>query len=91
MQRQGNIVDEYFVKMRNRRQMMTGALRYTVLGLVGFFAGSAIIKRRRLIKEGKCIDRGICGGCKLYEGCQLPPALSKKQFFTEKNNANRKN
>ncbi len=79
------------MKTRTRRQMMTDALRYTVLGLVGFFAGSAIIKRHRLIKEGKCIDRGICGGCKLYGDCQLPPALSKKQFFIEKNNANGKN
>jgi len=84
-------VGEYFIKKRNRRQMMTGTLRYTVLSLVGFFAGSSIIKRRRLIKEGKCIDRGICGGCKIYEDCQLPPALSRKQILIEKNNANRKN
>ncbi len=79
------------MKMRNRRQMMIGVLRYAVLSLVGFFTGSAIAKRRRLIKEGKCIERGICGGCKIYEDCQLPAALSKKQFFIEKNNANRKN
>ena len=65
-------------------------LRYTALGLVGFCAGLAIVKRRRLIKEGKCIERGICGGCKVYEDCGLPQALSKKQFLIEKNNADRK-
>ena len=68
--------------------MMVSTLRYAVLGLVGFFAGSAIVKRRGLIKEGKCIDRGLCGGCKLYEDCRLPQALSKKQFVIEKNNVN---
>ena len=83
-------MDEYFMKMRNRRQIMTGVLRYAVLSLVGFFAGSEIVKRRRLIKEGKCINLGICRDCKLYEGCRLPAALSKKQFFIEKNNANGK-
>lgn len=72
-------MDEYFKKKRNRRQMMTGTLRYAVLGLIGFVTGSAITKRRRLIKEGKCIARGICGGCELYEDCRLPQALSRKQ------------
>ena len=79
------------MKKTNRRQMIKGALRYGTLGLVGFFAGSAVVKRRRLIKEGKCTERGICGGCKIYDECQLPPALSKKQFLDRKNNANRKN
>ena len=79
------------MKMRNRRQIMTGALRYAVLGMVGFFTGSSIIKRRRLIKEGRCIERGICGGCKIYEDCRLPPALSRKQILIEKNNGDRKN
>ena len=82
---------EDFAKIKSRRQMMAGVLRYAALGLVGYFAGSAIVKRRRLIKEGKCTDRGICGDCKVYESCQLPAALSKKEFFHRKNNANRKN
>lgn len=84
-------MDEKIMKMRNRRQMMTGTLRYAALGFIGFFAGSAAIKRHRLVKEGKCISRGICGGCKIYKDCRLPPALSKKQFIIENNNANRKN
>ena len=72
------------MEIKNRREMMTGTLRYAVLGVVGFFSGSSIAKRRRLVREGKCTDRGICGGCELYEGCRLPAALSKKQFFIEK-------
>lgn len=91
MKRQGEVVDEYFMKMRNRRQMMTGTLRYAALSLVGFVAGSSIIKRRRLMKQGKCISQGICNGCKIYEDCKLPSALSKKQFLIEKSNAKRKN
>ncbi|MBC8481230.1 MAG: hypothetical protein H8D47_01005 [Planctomycetes bacterium] len=77
-------MDEYFMKIQNRRQMITGTFRYAALSVIGFFAGSAVIKRHRLVKEGKCISRGICGGCELYEGCQLPSALSKKQFFYRK-------
>jgi len=78
------------MEMRNRRQMMIGTFRYSVLSLVAFFTGSSIIKRRRLIKEGKCIQQGICRGCKIYEDCRLPQALSKKQFFIEKNDVDRK-
>ena len=74
------------MKTRNRRQMMIDTLRYVALSLIGFFVGSSIVKRRRLIKEGKCIERGICGGCKIYEDCRLPQALSRKQILIEKNN-----
>jgi len=62
LQKQSEIVDEYFIKMRNRRQMM----------------------------KGKCIARGICAGCKIYEDCRLPQALSRKQILIEKNNADKK-
>ncbi len=78
------------MKTQNRRQMMKGSLRYAVLSLVGFFAGFEIVKRRRLKSQGKCIARGICAGCEIYKDCRLPQALSKKQFFAEKNNADRK-
>ena len=81
---------EDFAKIKSRRQMMAGVLRYAALGLVGYFAGSAIVKRRRLIKEGKCIERGICSGCKVYQDCRLPPALSKKQVLYRKNHADKK-
>jgi len=79
------------MKKQNRRQMMTGTLRYAALGLIGFFSGSAIVKRRRLIKEGKCVRRGICAGCELYNDCRLPAVLSRKQILIEENNGNRKN
>ena len=79
------------MKIQNRRQIITGAFRYAALSVIGFFAGSAAIKRHRLVKEGKCTDRGVCGGCELYVDCKLPQALSKKQFIIENNNANRKN
>ncbi len=79
------------METQSRRQMITDTFRYAALSVIGFFAGSAIIKRHRLINEGKCLNRGICGGCKLYKDCRLPSALSKKQFFIEKNNGNRKN
>lgn len=63
----------------NRRQMMIKTLRYAALGVVGFFVGSSVIKRRRLVKEGKCRGLGICNGCEAYKDCKLPQALSKKR------------
>ncbi len=72
------------MKEQNRRNLLAGVLRYATLGLVGFIAGSAFTKRRRLLKEGKCIDRGICGGCELYGDCQLPQALSRKQVLAKR-------
>ena len=73
--------------MKNRRQMITDAMRYAALGLVGFFTGFEIVKKRRLIEQGRCIGRGICSGCNIYEECRLPQALSKKQW---EGNVNRK-
>jgi hypothetical protein len=77
-------VVEHFVKKQNRRRLLVGSLRYAVLSLFGFIAGSAFTKRRRLLREGICINQGICGGCELYEDCQQPQALSRRQVLAKK-------
>ncbi|MHC4757971.1 MAG: hypothetical protein ACYTE8_04895 [Planctomycetota bacterium] len=78
---------ENFIKRQNRRQFLTGTARYMTLGLIGFIAGAALKKRRRLVLEGKCFNDYICSGCKLYEGCQLPEAISKKESVRGELNA----
>ena len=80
---------ENFLKRQNRRQFLAGSARYMTLSLIGFVAGSTIKKRRRLILEGKCINDYICTGCELYEGCQLPEAMSKKESVRENLNADK--
>ena len=68
-----------FKRKQTRRQFFTGTARYMTLGLIGFAAGSMLKKRRKLVLEGKCVNDYICAGCKLYEGCQLPEAISRKE------------
>lgn len=69
---------KHFGQVQNRRQLLAGVLRYAVLGLLT--AGGAVIfaKRRRLLREGKCINDGICTGCEVLERCALPAALSAR-------------
>ena len=70
-----------FGRVQNRREMLGRVLRYATLGLLGAAGGFGFAKRRRLVREGKCISRGICRGCEVFEKCGLPQALSAKQVL----------
>lgn len=80
------IMEKDFAQIQNRRQMLIGALRYATLGLLGAVGGSVIAKRHRLVREGKCVNRGICSGCEVFERCTLPTALSAKEVLTRIDN-----
>lgn len=67
-----------FEKVQNRRQLFTSVLRYATLGVLGAAGGSVFVKRRRLVKNGICINRQICVSCRIFEECGLPLALSLK-------------
>lgn len=71
------------VNSKSRRDMIFKGLRYAAAGFLGIAAVGQISKRRRLVKEGKCENRGICAGCNVYDKCQLPQALSRKQVLSE--------
>lgn len=81
---------ESFIKKYNRRHLLVGAARYAALGFVGFITGATLVRRRRLLLEGKCINRGICAYCDIYEGCRLPLALSSKHALIENSDADKK-
>ena len=68
-------------QVQNRRKVLADAVRYSTLGLLSAVGGWSYIKRRRLVREGKCINLGICRGCRVYEKCGLPQALSAKQVL----------
>ncbi len=70
-----------FGQVQNRREMLGRVLRYATLGLLGAAGGWGFAKRRRLVREGKCINHGICRGCEVFEKCGLPQALSAKQVL----------
>ena len=65
--------------MQSRRELFAGIFRYLTLGLLGTVGGSTVAKRRRLVREGKCINSGICRGCEAFEACSLPQALSANE------------
>jgi hypothetical protein len=79
-------MNKHLGQAQSRRQLLTGVLRYATLGLLGTAGGSVIAKRRRLVREGKCINRGICGGCAVFEKCGLPRALSTKRVLARMDN-----
>lgn len=72
-----------FQKIQSRREMFTSTLRYAVLGVLGAVGGSVFAKKRRLVKNGICINREICQSCGIFEECDLPPALSAKTNVKE--------
>ena len=65
--------------------MFVATLRYATLGLFAAGTGSVAAKRRRLLREGKCINGGICSGCQVFEKCGLPQALSAKEILARNN------
>ena len=67
--------------------MLIGACRFGVLGLMGTGAAGTYVKRRRLIREGKCTGSGLCTGCEILASCDLPRALSAKEDIIGGDNA----
>jgi hypothetical protein len=67
--------------MHARRQFFRNMLRNISLTLLGAAGGLAVTKRRRLVREGKCVSRGVCSGCEVFEECGLPRALSARLAF----------
>jgi len=61
-----------------RREVFVSTLRWMALGVVAAGGGMTVAKRRRLVKEGVCINNGMCQGCVALADCGLPSALSVK-------------
>ena len=61
----------------SRREFFRAAARYGLLGLVSV---GALVLGRRAGASARCINRGICRGCRVFSACGLPPALSAKAF-----------
>lgn len=66
--------------MKSRRRVFIDALRYAVIGVIGVGSGLAFAKRRRLLREGKCVNDGICRQCEIFETCDLPQALVVREM-----------
>lgn len=56
----------------DRRKFLAEALRYAALGTLGVISGVALAKRNRLVREGQCVDSGLCKECSSFEKCYKP-------------------
>ena len=72
-------------KIQTRRELFTTILRYATLAVLAVIGLAVAAKRRKLLRDGICINQGICGGCGIFEECGLPLALSAKQLLTRTN------
>ncbi|MHC4119969.1 MAG: hypothetical protein ACYSWO_20940 [Planctomycetota bacterium] len=63
----------------SRRELFASVCRYAALGLLTAGAAGVFAKRRRLIRQGKCIAGGACSGCEVLARCELPAALSARE------------
>ena len=77
-------------KVQNRREFFAAVLRYGVLA--GFVAGGVLasLKRYCLVRQGKCINAGLCSGCEVFGRCGLPQALSAKAVLDGGGDASRR-
>lgn len=64
-----------------RRALLVRVLRNASLAVLGLAGGAVVIKRRRLLREGRCLNQGICRDCDVLDECGLPRALSVKSVW----------
>ncbi len=64
-----------------RRQFIRRVLRHASLVVLGLAGGAVVLKRRRLLREGKCLNQGICRACGVFDDCGLPRALSTRSVL----------
>jgi hypothetical protein len=71
-----------YEKVCDRRGLFVAVLRHVILGLCAAVAGLLLTRKRRLVSRGECINRGICGGCEVFQECALPPARSARHALS---------
>jgi hypothetical protein len=74
-------MSEFLRGLHARRQFLTRTLRNASLALLGLGGGAVVVKRRRLLREGKCLNQGMCRTCGVFEDCGLPRALSTRDVL----------
>ena len=68
----------------NRRSLFIRGLRQTAVAALAVGGGAVWAKRRKLLREGKCVAQGVCSGCSVLAECGLPRALSTKKHQTKR-------
>lgn len=74
-------MNELLSRLQARRRFVTRVLRNASLALLALGGGAVVVKRRKLLREGKCLHRGMCRDCGVFEDCGLPRALSTRDVL----------
>jgi hypothetical protein len=64
-------------RVENRREFFRAAARYSLLTLLA--TGAAVMGRKSVAAGERCVNRGICSACGVFDRCGLPQALSAKE------------
>ena len=67
------------IKSKSRRRVLAEAIRAGLLAMIGIGSVSMVVKKRRLVARGVCINKSICSKCQGFDICSLPAALSAKK------------
>jgi hypothetical protein len=70
-------------EINKRRNFLLSSVRVAVMGLFGAMVFGSVRKNKRLIRENKCVNRGLCFNCGVFSDCSLPQALSAKEARKE--------
>ncbi|MHC4411884.1 MAG: hypothetical protein ACYSW6_02715 [Planctomycetota bacterium] len=78
-------------RKQSRRQLFARVLRYTGMAAIGGAGTIVFARRRRLVREGKCINNGPgqsgCRDCGILSNCVLPQGLSARRVLTRMEDA----
>ena len=62
----------------NRREFLRSCLRNGLLTSLAIASGALIFRKKPEKPAQVCISQGICDGCRVFNNCGLPQALSAK-------------
>ncbi len=63
----------------NRRSILGNSLRFLAAGTIVAGSAGLAVKRRRLLKDGRCVNRSVCKDCVWQSDCGLPRARSYRK------------
>lgn len=78
-------MSQHFPKVQARRELLADTVRYATLALLGGLGGSIFAKRRKVVRQGRCVNRGLCGRCDVFQKCALPQALRAREVLSRIN------
>jgi|GEM_PF-1779908 len=76
-------------KNYTRRELLQDALRYGCLAGLSLLGLALLARRHKTLPEELCRYQNLCQGCREFENCFLPAALSAKRDGLKPSNGKR--